>query len=100
MIIFTAQVTNLGTQDDSFSIQVSSNSWPTILSTEKIGPLSPGQSGELLIQVTIPETAQIGEQDIAVLTATSQSDPSKLASATLTTRIKHPDVYLPIVSRR
>ena len=99
-ITFTLQVTNLGTQDDSFSIQISGNSWPTILSTETIGPLSPGQSGELLIQVTIPETAQIGDQDNAVLTATSQNDPSKLTIASLTTQIKHPDVYLPIVSRR
>ena len=99
-ITFTIQVMNLGTQDDSFSIQISGNSWLTILSTETIGPLSPGQSGEILIQVTIPETAKIGDQDTAVLTATSQSDPSKLTSVSLATRIKHPDVYLPIVSRR
>lgn len=100
VITFAVQVTNLGTQDDSFSIQISGNSWPTTLTTGTIGPLSPGQSGELLIQVTIPETAQIGDQDTTTLIATSRGDPSKLTLVSLTTQIKRPDVYLPIVSRR
>ncbi len=100
VITFAVQVTNLGTQDDSFSIQVSGNYWPTILTPDSIGPLSPGQSRELLIQVTIPETAQVGDQDTTTLTATSQGDPSKFTLASLTTNIKHPDVFLPIISRR
>jgi hypothetical protein len=100
VVTFTVQVTNLGTQDDSFSLQISGNSWQTIPTTNTIGPMSPGQSEELRIQVTIPETAQVGDQDTAVLTATSLSDPSKLTMVSLTTRINRPDIYLPIISRR
>ena len=96
--IFHLQVTNMGTQDDTFDIQVGSNSWPVILSSSTVGPLIPGQSSLVKIEVSIPGSAQTGEQDLAILVATSRGNPAQFTSAQVLTSTRPPRLYLPQIS--
>ena len=50
-----------------------------------LGPLDPGESAALPVQVTIPAGVEDGEQSVATLTATSVGDPAVSDSAVLTT---------------
>lgn len=96
-LTYTLQLSNLSTLVDTFDIQLTGNAWETIPSHNSVGPLTPGDSVELEIVVTVPLSAVIGNQDIAILTAVSQGDPSKFATTTLTTTAISAGVFLPII---
>src|SRR3990170_284697 len=81
-ILYTLQLSNLGTAADTYDIQVSGNIWDTIASPDPAGPLNPGDSLDLSIQVTVPSSATFEMSDTATITAISQGDVSKTATAT------------------
>ncbi|MGW8226708.1 MAG: hypothetical protein ACWGOY_13290, partial [Anaerolineales bacterium] len=97
--VYDFQITNAGTQDDTFDIQVSGNFWPVNLSSSVIGPLIPGQSAQLEIEVSIPSSAQLGEQDLAILVATSRGSPAQFSSAQVRTSTRPPRLYLPQIAK-
>ncbi|OGO70164.1 MAG: hypothetical protein A2Z49_00205 [Chloroflexi bacterium RBG_19FT_COMBO_56_12] len=86
--LYTLLLSNLGTAADSYDIQVSGNIWDTSASPDPAGPLNPGDSLDLSIQVTVPSSATFEMSDTATITAISQGDVSKTATATLTTYVR------------
>jgi len=86
--LYTLQLSNLGTAADTYDIQVSGNTWDTSASPDPAGPLNPGESLDLSIQVSVPISATIDMSDTATITAISQGDATKTATATLTTYVK------------
>lgn len=87
---YTLTLTNLGTSSDSFDLQFNGNTWDTNAQPNPAGPLGSGESQEIAVQVTIPPDATPGSSDIATITAISQGDTSKTASATITTTAVEP----------
>jgi uncharacterized membrane protein len=81
------EVTNLGVLTDSFDLELVSG-WTASLSDDIAGPLAPGASESLVLTVSIPLEAGAGDTDTALITATSQSDPSIFAVATRTTLVE------------
>ncbi len=79
---------NLGTEEDTFDILINNNSWETFASENQIGPLEPDENFDFEIDVTIPLDAIPGISDTATITAISQGDSSKTASALAVTSTK------------
>ena len=61
--------------------------------------LEPGETFTFIMYVTIPLKAEDGEQDVVLITATSENDPevSASAEATTTVAITTYQMYLPLV---
>jgi hypothetical protein len=98
-IVYDLQVTNLGTQDDTYNIMVTGNSWPVDLSSTVIGPLIPGENENLIVTINIPEGAGIGDQDIATINAISQADPTKFTFTKIKTTVGYPDIFFPTIAK-
>jgi hypothetical protein len=98
-MIYTLTVTNLGSDEDTFDVQVSGNIWQTEFSPGPVGPLGPGANAQLDVSVTVPGTASQGEEDVATITVVSQGDSSRTATATLTTTAIAPAIFLPSVQK-
>jgi carboxypeptidase T len=98
-LVYDLQITNRGTQDDTYNIKVTGNSWPVYLSSSAIGPLNPEGSDNLIVTITIPEGVNVGDQDIAIVNAISQADPSKFAFTNITTTVRLPEIYLPTIAK-
>jgi uncharacterized membrane protein len=98
-LVYYLQITNLGTQNDTFDIQITGNTWPVHLSSGTIGPLIPRESDNLGVLITIPEGVNVGDQDIAIVNAISQADPSKFANAIIKTTVRFPEIYLPTIAK-
>jgi hypothetical protein len=96
-ITYTLQVTNLGSNADTFNITVNSQ-WLSA-APASIGPLAPCASAPLLVTMSIPVLTQAGESDIASLTLTSQTDPAQSVLATLTTFVPAAWLFLPFTSK-
>jgi len=76
---------NNGTLTDTFDI-TASGVW-TITVPITIGPIAPGLAGLVMVDVEVPEGANPGDFDTAVVTVTSQGDPGASDSAVLTTSV-------------
>jgi carboxypeptidase T len=98
-LIYEFQVSNAGTQNDTFEIQVFGNTWPTSLSKSSIGPLIPGESAQLIVKVAIPGTAQIGDQDLAILVASSLGNPAQFTHGLVTSTTRSPLLFIPNVTK-
>ncbi|MFU8771452.1 MAG: M28 family peptidase [Anaerolineales bacterium] len=86
-ITYTLSVTNVGTLTDNFDLSLGAVDFPTSLETDQVGPLEAGATAEFQVFVEIPQDALPGEMDAVEVTATSQGDSLKWASATLTTTV-------------
>jgi hypothetical protein len=87
-ISYTVHVTNTSNgPSDSFDVTLGSADFPSTVSTATVGPLDPGEMAAVEVQVEIPPEAAGGTSDELVLTATSQGDPSKSGTVTLTTTV-------------
>lgn len=84
-VTYTLQLTNIGTQPDTFDLTFKGNAWQTTLETSTIGPLESGASASVQVYVRTPDTGAAGDSDITTLTATSQGDPTQQAKSILTT---------------
>lgn len=92
-------VTNNGTQNDSFDLQIIGNTWQTTLPQQSVGPLIPGESSPVAVKVSIPESAQLGDQDMAVILVTSKTDPGQFAQAQITTSTRLPMLFIPHLAK-
>jgi carboxypeptidase T len=92
-------VTNKGTQDDSFDLQIMGNIWLTTLSQQSVGPLIPGESTPVAVKVYIPDSAEVGEQDMVIILVTSKADPSQFSQATITTTSRIPMLFIPHMAK-
>lgn len=99
-VVYGLTITNLGNSADSFSLSLVS-AWNANLSDDAVS-LDPGASADLTVSVVIPLDAANDAQDVALVTATSQADPTASASVSLTTTAVRPtfSLYLPIVHRQ
>jgi FG-GAP-like repeat/Bacterial Ig-like domain/Kelch motif len=82
VLTYTVQISNIGDFMDSYNIEISTT-WQTTYPLT-IGPLLPGEDGMLIVVVTIPQDAMMWDQDVAILTITSQGDPLVSHEVTLT----------------
>jgi hypothetical protein len=91
VVTYTLQVTNTGTLADVFTGTVSGNAWPTTAPVTV--SLGAGAGDSVEVAVSIPVTATDGLTDTAIVTFTSQGDPSQSDSSSLTTTaVAIPDV--------
>jgi uncharacterized membrane protein len=84
-VTYTLTIHNDGTISDTYDISANAI-WNTTYPAT-VGPLEPGESVELLVSVEIPADSNVGESDIATITATSQGDSTGADEATLTTSV-------------
>jgi hypothetical protein len=85
-VTYTLTITNSGTVSDTYDLAASGNAWPTSLSTASI-QLNAGASTPFNAYVTVPPGAMPADSDTASVTATSQGDTAKSATAHLTTTV-------------
>jgi uncharacterized repeat protein (TIGR01451 family) len=74
-ISYTVTVTNVGGGVDNFILENSDSAgWVLSLSDNRVGPLSPGASDNVILTVTIPGIATYGILDNITVTATSREN--------------------------
>lgn len=100
-VTYTLRVTNTGSVADSVAL-TATGGWTTTLSGYSLN-LSSGQGMTVYAYVQVPSGGvNDGDQDVATVTASSVSDPTETASATLTTTARAPsygvDLQPPAVS--
>ncbi len=83
-VTYSLHVNNAGALTDTFDVQASGNAW-TVTVPPSLGPVGACGGADLTVTVTIPGNVGAGATDVAVVSITSRGDPSKSASATLTT---------------
>ncbi|MGB0387108.1 MAG: hypothetical protein ACPGWR_20010, partial [Ardenticatenaceae bacterium] len=84
-VTYPVQVTNTGNGNDTFTLNVGNNNWPTTLSVTPTVSLNAGASTTITASVEIPVSASTGMTDMAIITATSTTDNSVNDTTTLTT---------------
>ncbi len=90
-VTYTMRVTNTGEGPiDTVSLSFGTHSWSTVAHPSVIGPLDMGESAFLNVAVGIPGSAVGGEYESVEVLAASVGDPSKIATATLTTTVDIP----------
>lgn len=98
-LVYDFKVTNAGTQDDIFDIRLWGNTWPTSLSTNSVGPLIPGESYPITVKVIIPETAQLGDQDLTVIGVSSRSDSGQFIQTQIISTVREPMLFASYIAR-
>jgi uncharacterized membrane protein len=83
-VAYSLWITNTGHMADDFDLTATGQTWTTNLSTSLVS-LAPSASAVFTASVAIPPGAADQETDSVNITATSQGDSSKTASAALTT---------------
>ena len=73
--------------------------WEVLLSVTSL-ELGIGESASIIIYVTIPEGASLGDMDILVLTATSGGNPFATDSSTLITTAFWYRMLMPLAFRK
>lgn len=83
-LTYTFNIQNTGNSQDTFNLAAtSSKSWALSLPTA-VGPVAAGATASANVDITIPEKAKPGTQDVLTLTATSQADNTVNDSACVT----------------
>jgi putative Ca2+/H+ antiporter (TMEM165/GDT1 family) len=96
-VTHTLRMTNTGNITDVFDVSTSGNIWSTTV-PPPVGALAAGASANVVVTVSIPATAMGGHTDVATITATSQGDDTKSATATLMTTARH-TLFLPLIQK-
>lgn len=99
-VTYNLTVTNNGNMADTFTVSVASQ-W-TAGFPATIGPLNPGASAVLGVNIQVPADAQDGAASQASVTVVSQGSPNAQAVATLTTTANSSVgpiviIYLPVI---
>jgi uncharacterized membrane protein len=81
---YIISITNNGNTSDSFDV-TASGVWTTTPETLVVGPLTAGESAELLVTVDVPLSALPGDMDMAEITLASQGNPVQTGTALITT---------------
>lgn len=93
-LTYTHTLTNLGQDTDDINLSANSGSWVTGIEPNAISGLAAGASVPVTVTVMIPPSAVAGDEDMAVITAVSQSDLSASSSVTdTTTAVGIPPLY-------
>ena len=79
-VVHTLELSNLGAQNDSYTLAVDKNLWPTSLLTSSPVSVPAGSSVTIQVQVDIPAGAILNQNDDFTLSATSQGSPGLTAS--------------------
>jgi hypothetical protein len=95
IVAYALTLSNIGTLDDEYVVTAVST-WDLIVSPITL-TINSGDSSPVSVSVTVPLTAVDGEFDTAVITATSQADPSVTITTYLTTTVGSNVLYLPLV---
>ncbi len=98
-VFYDFTVMNTGLVTDTFSLTVAHGTFTATLSTAITGPLGPGESMDMTLTVDIPDSALVGEFDIATVTATSTWDVNMSDSATATTSVAEFIYYFSFVPK-
>jgi N-acetylneuraminic acid mutarotase len=85
IVTYALSIHNDGNLTDTYDISASV-AWTTTFPAS-VGPIAPGESAGLVVNVEIPAGGAPGESDTAILTATSQADLSASDSALITTTV-------------
>jgi hypothetical protein len=96
-IFYTLTITNTGSASDIFTIAVSGNTLTTTAPTT-LGPLAAGASTQFIVSVRAPDVLLREVVDVATITATSQGDATKQATATIRTTVPIWG-FLPVISK-
>jgi hypothetical protein len=91
VLTYTVTVMNTGDYTDTFTIDLSGNSWPTSASTSSVGPLAAGQSADVEIYVTVGASGS----DTVTVTAISDLDNNISDSVDLTSMVGEYKNYMP-----
>jgi choice-of-anchor B domain-containing protein len=78
---YTLVFTNSGDINDTFTLSLSGNAWDTQLSSTNVGPLAPGESGQVTLSVEVGS----GTSDVVSVQAVSAFDGTETATITVTT---------------
>ena len=97
--VYTETLENTGNLADTFTVTISSTQgWATLLSPATVN-LAPDAAAEIEVQITVPDTADSGAEDVTTVTAISSGGPTAEDQATLTTTVADRKIYLPLVMR-
>jgi hypothetical protein len=100
VVTYTISVTNTSNGPaDTYNMTLGTHTWTTTIDKATIGPLAQGASVQVKVTVHIPAGAAGGAFDAVQVTATSQHDPTKHATTTLTTTVNMMKIYLPIITK-
>jgi uncharacterized repeat protein (TIGR01451 family) len=98
VVTYTMSLTNTSEElVDSFTISFGGHAWQTMAIPSFVPSLASGTSVQVQIRVQIPESAVPGEHQPVLVTVTSQGDPTRSASLTVTTTAQTPSADLAIV---
>ncbi len=97
-IIYTLQVTNTGNIVDTYSLDLTGNTW-SVDASASVGPLLPNSSTTLSIGVSVPTGTANGASDAVTLTLTSQADSATSASSTITTIAAWYRSFMPVLAK-
>lgn len=84
-VVYTITVENTGNVDDTYDISKASETWTTVLEMATIGPISPGETDEFTVTVTVPVDVEDEDTDGVTITVTSQEDAAATDNQGLTT---------------
>jgi N-acetylneuraminic acid mutarotase len=100
VVTYTVSVTNISNGPvDTYNMTLGTHTWTTTIDKATVGPLAQGASAQVKVTVHIPAGAAGGAFDAVQVTATSQHDPTKHATTTLTTTVYMMKIYLPIITK-
>lgn len=100
VVTHTFTLTNSGGISDTFDI-IMTGTWPSSTGAS-VGPLAPGASATVIVDVLVPLTATAGAMDLLTVTAASATDPLVTASVLAHTTANHVpamQVTLPLTSQ-
>ena len=103
-ITYSHRLTNTGRLTDSYTLaaDISAPGWTVEVASQAVGPFSPGVGADMVVTVSVPLTAAYEASAVALVTATSQAEPSVYAVVSDTTWVDCTGghyVYLPLVVR-
>ncbi len=98
-ITYTLNVTNTGQVETTLAVSLTGQTWATAAQLPPDRTLSPGERATILIRVTVPATADDGDQDQVWATISGTAEPSRSITALLTTRVGRSRIFLPLLRR-
>ncbi|MBI2954590.1 MAG: DUF11 domain-containing protein [Chloroflexi bacterium] len=89
-IAYTLTLTNASPNEASYDLTTAGSAWPTTFwdgaaPITRVSSLSPGATASFIVRVSVPASASNGAVDVATVSATSTTNPSHGASATINT---------------
>lgn len=93
VLTYAVDVTNSGDYTDTFTVDLSGNSWPTTASTTSVGPLGAGESTSIEVYVTVGASGS----DSVTVTFISDLDNGVSDSVVLTSMVGTYSVYMPAI---